>query len=690
MAITPEQQAQIDAAAQITSEPVTTTATPASITTETQPSTGAPVIIAPESNGGIVSPSSIVPESGSDVSAPSNITPKSGGAVATPVNVGAIPSSATSTPSSIAPLAPSALNRALTPLFKFNASMGLPDSVTYSRSSSASYIETYADRFGRYAKRLTNDYVGSVTNLVTYSEQFDNAAWATTGISKIKTNTSQGVEYKLIESDSIGEHRLDQTGVLSTTDVNTYTVRAKYFKNRGIFLRQGNSFGAFFDLFNGVILSQSASIEASIKYVSNGFYDCSITLLNPSNDIVRLNLLQGTLTYNYTGDNESGVIIKLAQATISDKPLPYVKTLDTSESQTFTANPRYEEKGLLVEGASTNLILQSEGFETVTWSKSNSTVIGNSSLAPDGSFSSDKLIVNNGLALGAGSVLQAITKSALETTYTASVFVKAQEFNSVILYVHGATTNTRCVVTYNISNDSFSGLSGIGDFTAVSSKSEKFANGWYKISLTLITNTDTTVTFKIYPSDSVSSTGNGTSGILLWGAQLEEKPFATSYIRTTTAAVSRSAENISLENPNLPDSYRNMTALSEFSAFGASTLASQAVWVYRKYSTILFYANVGFASNQPSIYYGNSRQAFSVVQTPLDSETFVSVYNDSRQIVNYVNGLFNGFAVMENVTQTAETALILGATLGGNHLFGHIKRLEFYDLALTANEVKAL
>jgi hypothetical protein len=81
------------------------------------------------------------------------------------------------------------------------------------------------------------------------------------------------------------------------------------------------------------------------------------------------------------------------------------------------------------------------------------------------------------------------------------------------------------------------------------------SNGWYRFSLTFTSSTETSLRVRIYAADS-AATGDGTSGIYLWGAQLEAASFPTSYIPTTTATVTRSADVASITGTNFSSWYR--------------------------------------------------------------------------------------------------------------------------------------
>jgi hypothetical protein len=74
-------------------------------------------------------------------------------------------------------------------------------------------------------------------------------------------------------------------------------------------------------------------------------------------------------------------------------------------------------------------------------------------------------------------------------------------------------------------------------------------SGWYRCTIYPKKDFGTTSILQIFlvsTGSTFSYTGDGTSGIYLWGAQLEAGAFATSYIPTTTAAVTRSADVASI------------------------------------------------------------------------------------------------------------------------------------------------
>ena len=209
----------------------------------------------------------------------------------------------------------------------------------------------------------------------------------------------------------------------------------------------------------------------------------------------------------------------------------------------FNADGSY--KGVLVEPQSINLCLQSEDLSTTWVSGGTTTVTTNDTVAPDGNTSADKIVDIDNDSTGEVQIYQNITVTA-NTKYTASIFLKADglSFASIIAVDYDGTTD-------GIQFFELSGSGSLGTATNLDDSSiEAYPNGWYRCSITFTQGaSDTNTQFRVKVADSISNTIvplDGTSSIFVWGAQLEESPIATSYIPTTTGAVTRNKDDIYL------------------------------------------------------------------------------------------------------------------------------------------------
>ena len=88
---------------------------------------------------------------------------------------------------------------------------------------------------------------------------------------------------------------------------------------------------------------------------------------------------------------------------------------------------------------------------------------------------------------------------------------------------------------------------------------ETLVNGWYRVWISGICDSTTTahkIVIGVSQGTTISYTGNGTDSIYIWGAQLEQNPFPTSYAGTISTSTTRAADVNTLD----------LTSVSWFSA----------------------------------------------------------------------------------------------------------------------------
>jgi len=217
-----------------------------------------------------------------------------------------------------------------------------------------------------------------------------------------------------------------------------------------------------------------------------------------------------------------------------------IKTATTNEAR-FDHNPTTGESlGLLVEEARTNLMPQSEDFSA--WTQTGASITNNIATAPDGTTTAD-LWTNT---TSPGIVHQLFTKDAVARTYTGSLWVKPLTGSGLVsfsLSIDDGGSANRGRSTFNL----LTGVAGTpvndGNFSNTTSTMTRYPNNWYRLILTTTTSTGTSVRLRPF----FSFTG---ATVNVWGGQIEEGSFATSYIPTTTATVTRAADVASITGTN--------------------------------------------------------------------------------------------------------------------------------------------
>lgn len=188
---------------------------------------------------------------------------------------------------------------------------------------------------------------------------------------------------------------------------------------------------------------------------------------------------------------------------------------------------------ILVEQQRTNLLLRSEEFNVSPWTNSGVSITANNTTSPNNTLTSDR-ITN---AVNTDFISQ-IVNGTLGITYTFTIYIKNDN-----------STQSRLVVRNSI--DALSGLINWSGsvLTSVSSVSGgtlnfiELSNGWYRL-IGVFTSVESIIRPRIFPDVTA-----GSRSVFIWGAQLEARANATSYIPTIASAMTRNADVITVTPP---------------------------------------------------------------------------------------------------------------------------------------------
>jgi hypothetical protein len=361
----------------------------------------------------------------------------------------------------------------------------------------------------------------------------------------------------------------------------------------------------------------------------------------------------------------------------------------------FDHNPTTGESlGLLVEEQRTNLLLRSEEFDNASWAKLDSTVTADAIDSPGGTLAGDFVVENATTARH--SVNQTYTKAASAIQYTLTVYAKSNSSRNLVILANGASFNDRVEAGFNTTTGTVAPVNILGNFSSTSSSIINAGNGWYRCSITFTSDATTSLVTRLLlinqnpitnPS-STSYTGDGTSGVYLWGAQLEAGAFPTSYIPTTAAAATRSADVASITGSNYTSWANNNegTVFSDSSII-ASQVKTQAVWE-------LSGGTVLSSLRQP---HGTANQFRAVIGgtftgSPGTGATLTTGVTRAAVAYSGTAGRLQVESAGANATGSAldATSLSIGSLAGSTQLNGRIKRLTYWPTRLADTTLQSL
>jgi len=376
--------------------------------------------------------------------------------------------------------------------------------------------------------------------------------------------------------------------------------------------------------------------------------------------------------------------------------------------QTATNNtPRIEYnadgtvKGLLIEKQRTNSVTYSEQTDNSAWTKAVLTVTANASVAPDGLLTADKIV-----EASSGSAqhnMRQVVNVTANTTYTASVFAKSAERFNLRFGLLNSGLSSGAYAQFNLNTGVISGQVTAGTATNISYSIEPVGNGFYRCSVAVtVDNSSTSITPFIGlldDSGNASYSGDGASGLYIWGAQLEQGSFPTSYIPTTGATATRAADNASI--PTSAFGYNDNAGTVVVTASVERSVTQGGTGIFTL-NTILNSntSNGGMgsfyrASNTLGINVWNSSGTSVLDKTPtgdVDNRTITLAFAIKK----------DDFAIVTDYDQTVLTdtsgqlpapitVLQLGKWVNdGDILCGHIKSIKYYPRRLSNTQLQEL
>lgn len=414
------------------------------------------------------------------------------------------------------------------------------------------------------------------TNLSLFSTRFENVWWGNMRTTNLPNCTvapdGSLTACKLVEDTTTNSHGTNRAFVPVADAAYTWSVYVKAAERIfarvtfGSFANQVESNDVNVNLLTGEFTAADLT-RARVEAAGNGWWRVSVTVIaNGNGHIAPAVYILPTLNVSkYVGDGVSGIYIWGGQTEQASFPTSFIPTLAAFISRSTTAtyidrtgmvktaaaniardnsfaggmDGKLLSTGTLLEPAGTNLVLQSQAFNTAAWLVNGSLVTG--AISPAGDATAFQIKEPVGTASNKGVRQNGVFNSVVGTSYTFSAYAKlAPGSPRLFSLAYGSSSLAEGLLSASFDLETGT----VYSVTGGTARMEKLANGWYRVSFTVTATLASVV--NIFPRLAVGPSfayeGDGVSGVYLWGVQVETGGYPTSYIETGASAVTRAAD----------------------------------------------------------------------------------------------------------------------------------------------------
>jgi len=462
-------------------------------------------------------------------------------------------------------------------------------------------------------------------NLMSYSEQFDNAFW--------NKATSGSATFVVTANQTTAPNGTNTADLVSITRSATSELAAIYtsvgqgigtFKN-SIWLKakDNSNVGKTIDLWSWESATRGyTKITLTADWVR---YEQDTTVFTGSaSELFDFGLLP--ITYSTSTTLAVEFYAWGGQSNIGSTAKPYFPTTDRLNVPRLT----YQNGGggcpsLLLEKQSTNLFTYSEQLQTGT--SGTITVTPNTAISPDGTQNADSLSTS-------GYLIKSL--SATAGTYTYSVFAKYLSQNTINISIYDGVYYD---ATYNVSTGVVSSSSA-----GVTASIQNMGNGWYRCIMTATT------------ANNVSEVGFNTGNVYAWGCQFEAGSYATSYISTTSASATRVADACSKTGISSLIGQTEGVLFVDVSG-PSKTVDSRYIAVSdgTGVNRILFFQS---ATSTTSVYWQSSAGSGALSFTTINGRMKLAVGYKNNDFVVYCNGVLKTSTTSAPISMTLNTLCV--------------------------------